>query len=345
MSAGIRPLLGAVRVTKHLTQTSLALLTHEASGTRGLSQGAISKLEDGALPLDDARAESLAQVLDVPAELLRAPRGDAMVLHHFPSSLPAAATSLVRAQLELAGAHLERIRTSDMGGLTPRLHSSVYTVAEAASWLRARWAVPPGPIESVVNLVEHHGVICVRRDLEFVKTGAVGSWKRDPLLFLDRTIDNLAIRFSIAHELGHAVLHKEPNRLAEKDADEFAYHFLLPAEMIEQPLWNADASRLLDLQAEWGVSALRLAHRAKQVGAISDTRHRKLVAILNSTDFDVPRRSWDERPKAISAEVIRRTRDTGSLTRVADTMLLTPDRLRTNFLAGSSATTAGYPHG
>jgi hypothetical protein len=138
MSADIRPLLGAVRVTKHLTQTSLAVLTHEASGTRGLSQGVISKLEDGALPLDGARAELLANVLAVPAELLRAPRVDAKVLHHFPSSLPAAATSLVHALFDLARAHLERLRTPEMGGVTPRLHSSVYTVAEAASWLRAR---------------------------------------------------------------------------------------------------------------------------------------------------------------------------------------------------------------
>ena len=83
------------------------------------------------------------------------------------------------------------------------------------------------------------------------------------------------LRFSVAHELGHLVLHRFPNQkpsVLEKEAHMFAGEFLLPSEamMFEYPP-TVTLTGLMELKLRWGVSIQALVVRAKELNII--TRH------------------------------------------------------------------------
>jgi Zn-dependent peptidase ImmA (M78 family) len=80
-------------------------------------------------------------------------------------------------------------------------------------------------------------------------------------------------RFSLAHELGHLVLHQDLRRspgTLDDEADLFASEFLLPSPAMQDELRPPlTLTRLAELKARWGVSVQVLARRAERLGVIS----------------------------------------------------------------------------
>jgi Zn-dependent peptidase ImmA (M78 family)/transcriptional regulator with XRE-family HTH domain len=134
----------------------------------------------------------------------------------------------------------------------------------------------------------------------------------------DRPGDRL--RFSVAHELGHLVMHKElplssVNEI-EKAADVFASEFLMPADGIYGDLLPPlTLTKVARLKPKWGVSMQALIIRAKALDLISERQYRYLFQQLAArgwrhaepSNLDVPL----ERPRLIAkmAEVVYGTRN------------------------------------
>lgn len=155
-------------------------------------------------------------------------------------------------------------------------------IAEAARLTREAWSIEPGPIASVVQALEAHGVIALR--LPARTDAAVDAFSthsgRRPLVFLSPTKDDKArSRFDAAHELGHLVLHPdtEPgSKLVEQEAHRFAAHFLMPRdEIIDDLPHRIDWPTFHDLKRHWGVSLRALVFRAHTLGRLSDASYRR----------------------------------------------------------------------
>ena len=164
------------------------------------------------------------------------------------------------------------------------------TPADAAETLREEWNVPVGPIEDLVALLEHAGALVVVRDLGTTELDAVSQWPRDraPLILLNSTARGDRSRFSLAHELGHLIMHREPGegRTQESQADRFAAEFLMPHEVILGELKpGIDIARLMDLKARWGVSMAALIRRATDLGVISEWQYRTLMVELSALGY------------------------------------------------------------
>lgn len=92
-------------------------------------------------------------------------------------------------------------------------------------------------------------------------------------------------RFTLAHELGHLVLHTFRPRAqdAEDEANRFAAAILMPYDRATRDFSNqlslADYARL---KATWGISIQALVMRAFAADAISETRKRSLFVQLSS---------------------------------------------------------------
>lgn len=92
-------------------------------------------------------------------------------------------------------------------------------------------------------------------------------------------------RFTLAHELGHIVLHSLRRTVEdpEKEATRFAAAFLMPrrrAETIFEPrLVLTDYARI---KAVWGISIQALIMRSSQLGIIDSQRVRSLFTQLNA---------------------------------------------------------------
>jgi len=108
-------------------------------------------------------------------------------------------------------------------------------------------------------------------------------------------------RFTLAHELGHLVLHtfrpRTNHTQAEEEANLFATALLVPLERARESM--SDKLSLTDyarLKATWGVSIQALIMRGHTVGAIGDTRKNSLFVQLSA-------KGWRKRePVAVGHE-------------------------------------------
>lgn len=88
------------------------------------------------------------------------------------------------------------------------------------------------------------------------------------------------LRFSMAHEIGHLILHNAPASMAqaEKEAHRFAEELLMPREaMMEDLTGVVTPNRLGELKGKWGISMAALLYRAKELKLVSKRNHDRLI--------------------------------------------------------------------
>lgn len=328
-------LLEAARVASGLTQAELAAKS-------GVAQGVISKFESGRLVMD-SRVDLLASALEVPVSLVngstaRAPH--VRVFHRKQASLPAKAANKLRADLELAHVRIGRLLLGEGDGQegVPRLplKTRLEMPSDKARAVRKLWGLPPGPISNIVELLESRGVPCLTWDVASARVDAIASWPEDapPVVMLGSHAPGDRLRFTVAHELGHAVMHDLPAPECEREADEFAAEFLMPRADIKDALQGATIPRLAELKSEWGTSIAALARRARDVGAISDSAYRGLNIELSMSGHrkSEPVYIEPEQPSLVRDVIHRRQAEGESLTAIAAEALISVDELQRQYL-------------
>lgn len=208
--------------------------------------------------------------------------------------------SLLERELELPP-----VRLPDCGDVHPgAARGAVEAVAEG---LRASWGLPRGPVGNVVRVLEAHGVLVAKLPGESNRMDAFSRWLGDrPLVLLwTKKNDSARSRFDAAHELGHLVMHGEPepaNQVLERQAHAFAASFLMPADQIEEELprrapRDADWDPLFQLRRRWGVSIASLFYRSREIGTLSEAGFRRAMIRLSERGL---RR--DERGKELAEQ-------------------------------------------
>lgn len=280
-------MLATVRVARGMTQASLA----KASG---VSQATLSKVESGIVQLDATRMAAVAKELGALPELLEQPANfagaHAVVFHRKRASLPVSAANRLRSTLDLThlqvGALLAQSATVRVTR-TPLPDDGYVTPEEVAQQVRRDLGVAGGPIANLVSVLESAGVAVVRRDLGSVKVDALMSWPPGarPLVLLGEHAPGDRQRFSMAHELGHAVMHDVPRDDQEAEADRFASELLMPRADISSQLRDVSLARLARLKQEWGVSMAALLRRSRDLGEIGDFQYRRLNIELSQAGY------------------------------------------------------------
>jgi Zn-dependent peptidase ImmA (M78 family)/transcriptional regulator with XRE-family HTH domain len=148
----------------------------------------------------------------------------------------------------------------------------------AAEITRASLGLAPDrPVGHLINLIERAGVIVLALPTRLPKRDAFSVWTDAPpsvpLIALSTGVAGDRLRYSVAHEVGHLVLHsalKGSGAAVEKEANRFASSFLLPEAGIWQELIPPlTLSVLAELKPRWGTSMQALAMRAKELGIIT----------------------------------------------------------------------------
>lgn len=292
-SSADRRMVTLVREAKGWTQRELAAAAH-------LTQSTISKVESGLVELKGTNLDAIARALDCPPALLTLPMPDLEVdvtcLHH--RRRKSKLTSLVTKKVE-GVAHLTRVSveaiTPGVGPTgvpatrLPRVEGlDTPDPAALAAQVRKAAGLPPGPVENVIATLESLGVVVVRRALGSTAQDAVSSWphatNRPAILIVNTGLSGDRQRFTVAHELGHMVMHRLPDDNQEQQADLFAASFLAPADDIRphlDGLTTRDFKVLLELKLTWGMSVAALIRRALDTGVISDRQYREFQLKLN----------------------------------------------------------------
>jgi Zn-dependent peptidase ImmA (M78 family) len=338
------------RESRGLTQTELAEVMTRDSGDTPVSQGYISKAEAGRLEVTGHPLLLYATALGYPASVLCAhPQlhgvGVGLVHHRKRASL--GAPSLRRIHAELAFARLQTRGLLMLEGTEHhhRFHRITVddfdTASDAAIDLRHEWGLAPGAVPQLISLIEDAGGLVLIRDLGSRELDAVTQWidGGPPLFLVNAHAPADRFRFSLAHELGHVIMHHEPGltALQERQADEFASEFLLPADAIRAELKQdrLDLPRLLTLKHRWGVSMAALLRRAATLGVVTDWQYRNLMVEMSALGYRTqePSDLVRENPKFIPALVADLHTDRGyRLDQLADAAGLLPDEFARFYL-------------
>lgn len=261
----------------------------------GVTPAALSQFETGAARPSPQTLESLATHLQVPKRFFELPVLDT---HEgfFRSLRRTAVADRRRARAVAFVAHDVATLASDESGPaltlpqfpTSSLEASTQEIERVAAQLRAAWKIRSGPVASVVELLESHGIVVIRLPLDSADVDAFS------LPFSDRPVvvlgsdknDRARSRFDAAHELGHLVMHGEhvwglPE--VERQGHSFAAAFLMPRDDIYNELpERADWPRLFDLKRKWQVSLAALLMRARTLGRMTENNYLTAVKGLSA---------------------------------------------------------------
>ncbi|UTT63586.1 helix-turn-helix domain-containing protein [Microcella humidisoli] len=171
----------------------------------------------------------------------------------------------------------------------------------AAHTLREHWGLGVKPVKHLVALTESHGIVVSLLTLANADVARVGAFSTSrlarPVVVVtpERAKSVFVYRFTVAHELGHLLLHGEAapgDQQQEREADQFAAEFLTPRSQIVNLLpRTVNLSRLDELSRHWGVSVESLLLRMRETGSVSDASIRRGYQKLNhlrSSSLDAP---------------------------------------------------------
>lgn len=269
--------LTQARVLARLSKTDLAKMAE-------LSAAAIGQFEAGVTPPRPETVERLASILNVRPRFLASGRPIALPAElnaHF-RSLRGTRTRDRAYALAIAGQVWELVAALERRVEFPPVDLPIIPegagAEQAASALRRHWGVPEGPIRHLTALAESRGIVVVARPpgaIDAIDAFSIMVNQRPVVLTTPRQSDDVQRhRFTVAHELGHLMLHTEalPGDLQqEAEADAFAAHFLTPAEQIAGQLPDRIRLPILDIvSATWGVSVESLLRRMRELGRTTD---------------------------------------------------------------------------
>lgn len=171
-----------------------------------------------------------------------------------------------------------------LGNMTPE---------EAATQLRHEWGLGINPLPNLVQLAESHGIRVFGIPTLAQSVDAFSMYYEDqPYIFLTRRRTPEGVRFDIAHELGHLVLHSCGSDFAagkeeEREADRFAAEFLMPTASVNNYMpQNPTKEQLIELKRFYGVSTMALAVKAKTTGKLTEWSYRTMKQSLVNDGFD-----------------------------------------------------------
>lgn len=327
-----------VRVARGLTQTDLAKRA-------GISQAVLSKVETGGVELDTDRLAAVATELNVPLARLTTsePTGgvlSACAFHRKRNSLPVSDANRIRANLDLRRMQVEALVPLSEVAVsierTPPSDDDWDNPETIALEVRAAMGLGDGPIPDLVAAIEQTGAVVIVTDLGAARIDAIGSWPAGhrPVFMLNASTPADRRRFTLAHELGHAVMHELPTGDQESEADRFASELLMPSNSIRNELTKLDLPKLVTLKPRWGVSMAALIRKSRDVGAISDHDYKQLNIALSTAGYrtNEPVPLHDESPSLVD-HAVRQRLDTGELNgELADKALMTPAEFNAIYL-------------
>lgn len=281
-------MLTLAREARGMTQTKLA----KASG---ISQSAVSKIEHGVRPFTEDDVAKFADVLRYPPSFFcRSGEqfGQGTVCHHRKrQSMPIQKLRQIHASMNVM-----RMSTSDLlKGVEinafhefPQMDIDDYgSPAEIAQLTRQAWQLPLGPVKSMIAVIESAGGVVVPAEFGTDRLDAISQRPPGelPFFFVSATAPGDRLRFNLAHELGHIVMHQTPAADQEDEANEFAAEFLMPGREIKPQLRNLDMAKLADLKRHWKVAMQALIMRAHDLGTITNRQRRSWFMRFNQMGY------------------------------------------------------------
>lgn len=283
MSAFLKERLQQARIARGINKSTLSMLS-------SITQTSISNYESGKqLPRPEAITK-LANALSVPEGFFFKPLAPTVESPVFFRSFTRQ-KKVFQEQWAQQSAWLEELLTvylqyldlpelkiprMDLGDNWDSVSSAV--IEDIAYKTRVALELRYGPVPNMIRLIENSGCIVLRVDMDPTEF-AFSRWLLDnkvPCIFLTSDTTACRDRMSLAHELGHLVIHRnivisDKNRkIAEAQANLFASAFLMPEMGYAKDLRYTNIDGFKALKQKWGVSISAQIMRCAQLNIIPE---------------------------------------------------------------------------
>lgn len=278
-------MLALARDARGFTQLDLVSAAEGA-----LSQAKLSKIENGLVSPSNDDIDLIARALNFRSEFFFHPhvrRSEPATYHRKRKKLAGKDWAQIYAKAEIyrisASLLLKSVELASRSRPLPAIDPDEFDgrIEEIAVAVRSALALPRGPVEDVVSTLENAGIVVVGFDFGtelcdgFAQHGSDGM---PPVIFINMRQPKCRLRYSLAHELGHIVMHRIPNPNMEKEANRFAAEFLMPTGDISKDFYNLSMDRFMALKLHWKTSMQALIYKANTIGKMSDSAFRYYMA-------------------------------------------------------------------
>lgn len=269
------------RESRGLTQSNLA------KAIDGLTQGNLSRMEKGLLAINDDVIQKIAAELNYPITFFEKrydEASDSSLFYRKRISMPRKQLSELEANINIRSRVIDELLDSiDIPEFKIPHISATENLEpkEIAHRLRNYLGISSGPIENLVTLLEKYGVIVIFYNFDFDKFDGVTKFtaSSQPVIWINKNIPNDRKRFTLAHELGHLVMHLRSTSIdiedqeMENQANEFASEFMMPYVECKKDLFRLKFQDLPSLKYYWKISKAAILYRAKDIGAINENTY------------------------------------------------------------------------
>jgi Zn-dependent peptidase ImmA (M78 family)/transcriptional regulator with XRE-family HTH domain len=288
----------------------------EVAEAVGITAVALSRYENDLRTPGPDMLPRLAKALGVTVDLLehagRARSGMAMDAHmRRRATAPATVWKQLEAQLNMCRWHVGRLFESismHTETTVPRMDIDDYDPPAAARIVRMQWHMPAGPVRQLTPWLEAAGCVVVMKDFQHKRVDGLSQWAGAvPVMLINAGMPTDRQRLTMAHELGHLVLHNSamgPDDDVEDQANAFAAEFLMPADFIRPSLRNLKAGQLPGLKAQYGVSMQAIVERAYRFGYLTPAQRTSIYKMFGARGWRVNEPGSEaispERPRLLS---------------------------------------------
>jgi len=284
-------MLTLARESRGMTQTELA----EAIA---VTQGKISKYENGMLLVVDEDLDKIVKVLSYTEDLFFQKDqiyglGSSFLFHRQRKEVPVILQRKIQAEINILRMQVDRLLRSanlETENRFELLDIDAFNgdAAKIATVARAAWKIPIGPLANVTAVIESAGGIVLQCSFETRLIDAAHLWLPGlpPLFFVNKDLPGDRPRWTLAHEIGHAVMHTNPtSEDVEDQANQFASEFLMPAQEISHQLSGLTIEKAASLKQHWKVAMSAIIKRALDLDRIPKSRAKSLFSYLGAHGY------------------------------------------------------------
>ena len=182
---------------------------------------------------------------------------------------------------------------------------AIQEIEDIVAQVRKYWDIGTGPIKDLQYLLEKNGIIVTGFDTNEDKIDAFSQRTivaGNDIYFIAVALGNRPegrIRFDMAHELGHILLHpwsedleaitKDEFKARERQANMFASAFLLPRDSFGKDIasYPTDLKYYQFLKNKWKVSIQVMIYRTHQLGIMSDNQYQYLMRQVSKNGWRI----------------------------------------------------------
>ncbi len=288
-------MLSLARDYRCLTQKELALKA-------GITQPQIAQMEDGQVSsASTATIDAVIRALGFPIEFFESQEikigfGSSSIFYRKKNKITAADRKNIQSKVNLHKIALKKML--DAVAINPvlklfniDLKREAKTATEAAKSVRSTWNIPDGPIQDLTKLIEHAGVVIIECDFgtKYIDGTTVCHMDAPPVIYVNKDLSPDRYRFTLAHELGHLIMHDEHSEDMENEADQFASEFLMPKKFFSPYVSRFNGSprlrELASLKEMWKVSIAAMIERMYQLNFLTLDKRKTLYIMMNQQNI------------------------------------------------------------